>query len=76
MTSPLATGALGKRIRRGWALRDCTLTIPDGSTASNTVDGAGLPAFAADSQINLDVQSVPTAANSLPGRDLTVTIRL
>jgi ABC-2 type transport system ATP-binding protein len=29
MTSPLATSALGKRIRRGWALRDCTLTIPE-----------------------------------------------
>ena len=29
MTAALETRALGKRFRRGWALRDCTLTIPD-----------------------------------------------
>jgi ABC-2 type transport system ATP-binding protein len=29
MTEVLSTDALGKRFRRGWALRDCTLTIPD-----------------------------------------------
>jgi hypothetical protein len=54
----------------------CTLTIPAGATVSNTVSGDGLPALAVNSQINLDVQIVPTAANSLPGRDLTVTIGL
>jgi hypothetical protein len=54
----------------------CTLTIPAGATVSNTVDGSGLPALAVNSQINLDIQSVPTAANSLPGSDLTVTIGL
>ena len=31
MTSPLETRALGKRFRRGWALRDCTLEIPPGA---------------------------------------------
>ncbi len=31
MTAALETWALGKRFRRGWALRDCTLTIPDGA---------------------------------------------
>ncbi len=29
MSGVLATSALGKRFRRGWALRDCTLTIPE-----------------------------------------------
>jgi ABC-2 type transport system ATP-binding protein len=31
MTPPLTTGAVGKRYRRRWALRDCTLTIPEGA---------------------------------------------
>jgi len=31
MTAPLAAEGLGKRFRRDWALRDCTLTIPDGA---------------------------------------------
>ncbi len=29
MTSPLVTHGVGKRFRRRWALRDCTLTIPE-----------------------------------------------
>jgi ABC-2 type transport system ATP-binding protein len=29
MTPPLVTTGLGRRARRGWALRDCTLTIPE-----------------------------------------------
>jgi ABC-2 type transport system ATP-binding protein len=29
--SPLEARALGKRFRREWGLRDCTLTIPDGA---------------------------------------------
>ena len=53
----------------------CTLTIADGATISNTVSGLGLPPLALSAQIHLDVTSVPTAANTLPGRDLTVTIR-
>ena len=36
----------------------------------------GLPALASGTQISLDITSVPGAANTLPGRDLTVTIRL
>lgn len=31
MTPPLTAGAVGKRYRRRWALRDCTLTIPEGA---------------------------------------------
>ena len=68
-------GAAVVTVRQG-AASYCTLTIPDGSTVSNTVSGKGLPPLTLNSQINLDVQAVPTAANSLPGRDLTVTIRL
>ena len=30
MTAVLETNALGKRYGRRWALRDCTLTIPEG----------------------------------------------
>jgi ABC-2 type transport system ATP-binding protein len=29
MTAALETRALGKRFRRGWAVRDCTLTVPE-----------------------------------------------
>ncbi len=54
----------------------CTLTIANGATVSNTVNGLGLPALAVNAQIHLDVVNVPGAANTLPGRDLTVTIRL
>jgi len=54
----------------------CTLTIADGATISNVVSGFGLPALAADGRLNLDITSVPTSAGTLPGRDLTVTIRL
>ncbi len=31
MTSPLDARGLGKRFRREWVLRDCTLTIPEGA---------------------------------------------
>jgi ABC-2 type transport system ATP-binding protein len=31
MSLPLETRALGKRFRRTWALRDCSLTIPEGA---------------------------------------------
>ncbi len=31
MTAPLETRGLGKRFRRRWALRDCTLAVPDGA---------------------------------------------
>jgi len=51
------------------------LTIPDGATASNVVNGFGLKPLAVGGRINLDIVAVPQAADSLPGRDLTVTIR-
>jgi len=31
MTQPIVARGLGKRFRREWALRDCTLTIPEGA---------------------------------------------
>jgi ABC-2 type transport system ATP-binding protein len=31
MSAPLETRALGKRFRRRWALRDCSLEVPDGA---------------------------------------------
>jgi len=62
-------------VRQG-ALTYCTLTIPDGETISNVVSGFGLPPLGADALLYLDVIAVPGAPNTLPGRDLTVTIRL
>lgn len=54
----------------------CTLTIPDGQTMSNVVNGFGLPPLEAEAQLHLDITAVPGAPNTLPGRDLTVTIRM
>jgi hypothetical protein len=54
----------------------CTLTIADGATVSASVNGFGLPALVANSRMSLDILSVPGAADTLPGRDLTVIIRL
>jgi len=54
----------------------CTLTIADGETISNVVSGFGLAPLAADARLDLDITSVPTAADTLPGRDLTVIVRL
>ena len=54
----------------------CSLTIADGETTSNVVGGFGLSPLAAGARLDMDITSVPTAAGTLPGRDLTVTIRL
>jgi hypothetical protein len=56
----------------------CHLSLPvqDGSNYSNTISGFGLPPMTADQLVTLDIASVPDAAGSKPGRDLTVTIRL
>lgn len=53
-----------------------TLTIPDGATISNVVNGFGLAPLHAQSQLTLDITDVIAGGSSLPGRDLTVTIRL
>ena len=36
MTPPLDARGLGKRFRRDWGLRDCTLTIPEGAIVGLT----------------------------------------
>ncbi len=54
----------------------CTLSIAAGSTTSNVVNGFGLAPLAAEAQVSLDITGVPTSTGSLPGRDLTVVIRL
>ncbi len=54
----------------------CTLTIADGATTSNVVNGFGLPPLNAGAKISLHVKTVPQAAGSLPGGDLTVIVRL
>lgn len=52
------------------------LTIPDGAAISNVVDGFALGPLAAQAQVGLDITSVAQTANTTPGSDLTVTIRL
>ncbi len=68
-------GAIDLQLRQGTTVY-CTLTIADGTTVSSSVNGFGLAPLAANSQISLDILSVPSAADTLPGRDLTVIIRL
>lgn len=54
----------------------CELTIPAGSTTSNTVLGTSLPPLLALDEISLNILSVGQGPSTTPGRDLTVTIRL
>ena len=68
-------GAIVMQVRQGSTIY-CTLTIPDGATISNVVSGFGLPPLVASALLNLDITAVPTAAGTLPGRDLTLIIRL
>lgn len=51
----------------------CFVSVPAGWTASNSVDGAGLPVLPAGARISLSVLSV---GQTVPGSDLTVVIRL
>ena len=53
-----------------------TLTIPAGQTTSAAISGSDLPPLAAGARLRLDILSVPGAPNTLPGKSLTVTIRL
>jgi hypothetical protein len=54
----------------------CNLTIAVGETTSNIVSGFGLRPLAAGAQLGLDIVSVGQTADSTPGSDLTVTVRL
>ncbi len=54
----------------------CTLTIATGATVSNTVNGFALGPLAAEAIVGLDITSVVETADTTPGVNLTVTIRL
>jgi hypothetical protein len=54
----------------------CDLTIPVGATSSESVDGFLLGPLLATQPIGLDIVSVSQTSNTVPGADLTVTIRL
>lgn len=56
----------------------CTLTISEDETVSDmpVFSGFGKAPLTANDRISLDVVSAPGSANTLPGRDLTVTIRM
>jgi hypothetical protein len=68
-------GPIDLQLRQGSTVY-CTLTIADGASTSNLVDGFGLTPLAAGSLLSLDILSVPGAADTLPGNNLTVTVRL
>jgi hypothetical protein len=74
LTAP-SGGAVTLQLRTGSTVF-ATLTILSGQTVSNTVNGFGLAPLVAGAQVHLDVTSVPGGAGTLPGQDLTVTIRL
>ncbi|MGA2598948.1 MAG: phage tail protein [Bryobacteraceae bacterium] len=54
----------------------CALSVPAGATVSNVVDGATLPPLQSQAQLGLNILAVPQTSGSVPGADLTVTIRL
>jgi hypothetical protein len=54
----------------------CELTIATGATVSNVVDGFALGPLATGAIVGLNITSVVATANTAPGSNLTVTIRL
>ena len=52
------------------------LSIAEGATLSNVVSGFGKAPLRQGSKLGVDIVSVPQSSGQLPGRDLTVTIRL
>lgn len=54
----------------------CVLTIEPGMAISNVVDGFGLSPLRSGAYLYLDVVSLSQSADSTPGRDLSITIRL
>jgi hypothetical protein len=66
---------LALQLRQGSTVY-ATITIPDGENSSASISGFGLPPLSAGSQLNLDILSVPAGVDTLPGGDLTVTLRL
>src|SRR5579862_5380691 len=72
---PPGTDVIQLNLRQGSTVY-CSLTFNDGDLVSNSVDGFGLPPLTSGSQLSLDITAVHGAANTLPGRDLTVIVRL
>jgi len=74
-------GNIRLRLKQSGAVY-CELTIPEGQTISNSVDGFGLPPLKAENQLTLDIVEVPQSETSsaggdvYPGADLTVTVRM
>lgn len=54
----------------------CLLTIPVGATISNIADGFSRGPLQTKARVGLDITAVSQTADTTPGRDLTVTIRL
>jgi hypothetical protein len=67
-----AGGGIQLRLTQNGTLY-CELTIAEGATMSNVVDGFALAPLASGTRLNLDVRAVGA---SWPGSDLTVVIRL
>jgi hypothetical protein len=68
-------GSVELQLRQGSTVY-CSLTIADGTTTSASIGGFGLPPLIASGLMSLDILSVPGAADTLPGADLTVIMRL
>jgi hypothetical protein len=54
----------------------CSLTIADGQTQSNVVEGSALPPIVERASLELNIVSAPQAANTTTGKDLNLIIRL
>ena len=67
-------GAITMQVRQGSTVF-ATLTIADGTTTSDVVNGFGLAPLGAIGRVSLDILSVPSVSGTLPGSDLTVIIR-
>lgn len=72
VTEPSTGGSIDVRITRDGESY-CDLTIPEGATLSDPVDGLTLPPLGGDWKLGLDILS---AGTDRPGAGLTVTIRL
>jgi hypothetical protein len=54
----------------------CSLTFAQGSPFSNTISGVFLPPLRSGARLGINVRSVQHSSGTVPGRDLSVRIRL
>ncbi|MCC6261963.1 MAG: hypothetical protein IT169_00175 [Bryobacterales bacterium] len=54
----------------------CSLTFAQGSAFSNTVSGVFLPPLRSGGRLGINVRSVQHSSGTIPGRDLSVRIRI